>query len=187
MSNQTFQIQIRLRASSPQEKEKAISLIAESERDISEALLSLIHTLFNELAKRGHINNICRENNLTKYLKTETHKEKTEQDFVQETIDVLTKYGWHGKLGAPAWAWTDFRNIPKEEYTDYLKTVKELLPNGSTLYEQLKIDFDEGLVNPKQGVRYRYLCELIASIAYVSASGYLSVKESEENNGNQSK
>lgn len=182
MSNQTFQI--RLRASFPEEK--AISLKAESERDISEALLSLIHTLFNELATRGHINNICRENNLTKYLKTETRKEKTEQDFVQETIDVLTKYGWHGKLGAPAWAWTDFRNIPKEEYTDYFQIVQELLPNGSTLYEQLRNDFNEGLVNPKQGVRYHYLCELIASIAYVSASGYHQ-NESEENNGNQSK
>lgn len=106
-------------------------------------------------------------------------RQKGRSEFVKETLDVLEKYGWHGKCGAPAWAWEDFREIPKEEYSDFTEIVKEMLPSNSPLYVKLKTDFDAGLSNVKQGVRYRYLCELIASIAYVTASGYYQT-ESEE-------
>lgn len=101
---------------------------------------------------------------------------KTKKDFVKETLDILEKYGWHGKCGGPAWAWKDFREIPKEEYSDFTEIVKEMLPFNSPLYEKLKTDFDTGLSNVKQGVRYHYLCELIASISYVVASGYYSTE-----------
>ena len=150
--------------------------------NIQMALLTALQSTLNQLEKRGYLDSNC-SGNLSDHLKREytytKHKEKTKKAFVQETINVLNKYGWHGKSGVPAWAWSDFRKIPKEEYVDYLEVVQETLPSDSALYKQLKADFDLGLINSKQGVRYRYLCELIASITYVSASGYYR-KEGEE-------
>ena len=172
MNNQRT-YQIYLRASFPEEN--SICLKATSEESISTALLSLINMLFQSLAERGHIDiSACRDNNLTKYLKAENHpKEKTKEDFVRETLEILQARGWG------FFACSDFLDIAQEEYSEYINVVEELLPNGTALYRTLKEQFDLTLSNPKRGVQYRYMTKIIASISAVSASRYHQ-KESEE-------
>lgn len=168
-TSKTYQITMRMLFP----EEQAICLKATSEENISIALLSLMHMLFQSLAERGHIDILaCRENNLKKYLK-ET-EEKTKEDFVKDTLEILKKSGWKRIC------WSDFRNIPKAEYTDYLEIVQRLVPINSAIYEELRKKFNSTLCRPRRGVRRQYLMELISAISYVSASGYHQ-KETEEN------
>ncbi|MBS6519922.1 MAG: hypothetical protein KH359_04430 [Clostridiales bacterium] len=157
-------------------KQSRIISYGQDGEDVYMAFIIALRGAFKQIEKRAYSD--CSQ-------KDSVQKEhKTKKAFVQDTISVLDKYGWHGQSGAPAWAWSDFRKISKTEYSDYLKIVEDVLPRDSALYQRLKSDFDTGLTHSKQGVRYLYLCELIASIAYISASGYYQNESEENKNGN---
>lgn len=126
----------------------------------------------DEVLQEKEVKNILKKMLANEKLVTESkqqipHNENDLTFFANDIIYAIQKLGW-GKI-----AWEDFAKIPSSEYEPFMKIIKLLIPPNSALFYELKQDFDGGLLNDKRrGVKYDYLCRLVASMAYVDKSGY---------------